>query len=45
MLGVGDWIPLKATVWLGPNEPVTFAEILEPGPVLLLFYLFDWTST
>ena len=45
MLQPGDRVPLEATVWLGPNEPMTFAEILEPGPVLLLFYLFDWTST
>jgi hypothetical protein len=45
MLQPGDRAPLEATVWLGPNEPVKFAEILEAGPVLLLFYLFDWTST
>jgi len=45
MLHIGDRVPLDATVWLAPNEPHTFADILESGPVLLLFYLFDWTST
>ena len=45
MLAIGDRIPLDAKVWLGPNEPVTFREIVADGPVLLLFYLFDWTGT
>ncbi len=45
MLKVGDTIPLDTSVWLGPNDRVTMREIVEDGPVLLLFYLFDWTST
>jgi hypothetical protein len=45
MISPGDRAPLEATVWLGPNERMTFADILESGPILLLFYLFDWTST
>jgi len=45
MLEPGDRIPLDVTVWLEPNRPVTMREILEERPVLLLFYLFDWTST
>ena len=45
MLQAGDTIPFDASVWLGPNDHVTFREIVEDGPVLLLFYLFDWTST
>ena len=45
MLAIGDRIPLEAGVWVGPNEQHTFAEIVEDGPILLLFYLFDWTST
>jgi hypothetical protein len=45
MLAVGSTIPLEATVWLGPNERVSLAEVVESGPVLLLFYLFDWTAT
>ena len=44
MLGVGDRIP-EATVFAGPREPVTLAELVEEGPVLLVFYLFDWSST
>ena len=44
MLAVGDRIP-EATVWVGARERHTIAEIVEDGPVLLLFYLFDWTST
>ena len=35
----------QATVWVGPREQHTIEEIVEDGPVLLLFYLFDWTST
>jgi hypothetical protein len=44
MLQPGDTIP-QATVWVGPREQHTVEEIVEDGPVLLLFYLFDWTST
>ena len=44
MLGVGDRIP-EATVFLGPNEPLTMLELVEDGPKLLVFYLFDWSST
>jgi hypothetical protein len=45
MLQPGDTIPLDATVWLGPNQPVTLREVVEERPVLLFFYIFDWTST
>jgi hypothetical protein len=45
MLQPGDTIPLDATVWLEPNQPVTLREVVEHRPVLLLFYLFDWTGT
>ena len=44
MLGVGDKLP-DATVLLGPNEPLTLVELVEDGPKLLVFYLFDWSST
>jgi hypothetical protein len=44
MLSVGDSVP-DATVFLGPNEPMTIRELLEDGPKLLVFYLFDWSST
>jgi hypothetical protein len=44
VLRVGERIP-EATVFLGPNEPVTMGELVEDGPKLLFFYLFDWSST
>lgn len=44
MLGEGDRIP-EATVWLGPRERVRLDELVEERPALLLFYLFDFTST
>lgn len=44
MLGVGERIP-AATVWVGPREQHTIEEIVADGPVLLFFYLFDWSST
>jgi hypothetical protein len=44
VLEVGNQIP-EATVWLGPREQVTLAEIVHDGPALLFFYLFDWSST
>ena len=45
MLQPGETIPLDASVWLGPNEVVTMRQVVEERPVLLLFYLFDWTGT
>jgi hypothetical protein len=44
MLTTGDRIP-EATVFLGPNEPMTLREIVQDGPKLLVFYLFDWSAT
>jgi peroxiredoxin len=44
MLGVGDRIP-DATVWTAPNRPEALRELVSKGRVLLLFYLFDWSST
>ena len=44
MLDVGDRIP-EARVWTTPQESATLAELVRDGPILLLFYLFDWTST
>jgi hypothetical protein len=44
MLAAGDRIP-DATVWLGPHERVALREVVEQRPALLLFYLFDWSST
>ncbi|HUZ81267.1 MAG TPA: hypothetical protein VMU73_03405 [Gaiellaceae bacterium] len=44
MLEPGDQIP-NARVFLGPNEPFTMLELVDDGPKLLVFYLFDWSST
>lgn len=44
MLAVGDRVP-DATVYLGPNEAVTMPELVEDGPKLVVFYLFDWSAT
>jgi len=44
VLAVGDPIP-DERVWTAPQETATLAEIVADGPILLLFYLFDWSST
>jgi hypothetical protein len=45
MLKAGEHVRLEATVWTAPNERRTIGEIAAEGPILLLFYLFDWSST
>jgi hypothetical protein len=45
VLGIGDRAPLEATVWRPPADAVTLGDLLTAGPILLLFYLFDWTGT
>jgi len=44
VLAVGDPIP-EARVWTTPQESATLRELVAEGPILLLFYLFDWSST
>jgi predicted dithiol-disulfide oxidoreductase (DUF899 family) len=44
VLQPGDRVP-EATVFLGPNEPLTLVDLFEDGPKLLVFYLFDWSAT
>lgn len=44
MLEVGDQIP-DVEVWIGPNQAARLRDLAEAGPKLLLFYLFDWSST
>jgi peroxiredoxin len=44
MLDVGDRVP-AATIWTTPRDTATIAELAAEGPILLLFYLFDWSST
>ena len=44
MVNVGDRVA-AASVWTAPTERRTIAELLEGGPALFFFYLFDWSST
>ena len=44
MLQVGDQFP-DVHVWMGPREPVSVRALAAEKPLLLLFYLFDWSST
>ena len=45
MLGTGEIAPLGAVVWTTPRETASIGELLHERPVLLLFYLFDWSTT
>jgi hypothetical protein len=33
------------TVWTAPRQSSKTGELLAQGPLLLTFYLFDWSST
>jgi hypothetical protein len=44
VLAVGEQIP-DARVWRGPRERVSLRELAAEKPLLILFYLFDWSST
>ena len=44
MLQVGDRIP-DAQVWLAPREGVSLHDLVSEGPILVLWYLFDWSGT
>jgi hypothetical protein len=44
VLAVGDRVP-EARVWTTPQESASIADLVADGPMLLLFYLFDWSST
>jgi peroxiredoxin len=44
MLAIGDRIP-EATVWLETRDRVSLRELTAKEAALLLFYLFDWSST
>jgi hypothetical protein len=32
-------------VWRENGTPVELDELVADGPILLLFYLFDWSAT
>jgi peroxiredoxin len=44
VLGVGEQIP-DVRLWVSPQEQVSLREAAAEQPLLLLFYLFDWSST
>jgi hypothetical protein len=44
MLAIREQFP-DARVWMGPQEPVSLRQLAAEKPLLLLFYLFDWSST
>jgi len=44
VLAVGEQIP-DAQVWMGPRERISLRELAAERPLLILFYLFDWSST
>jgi peroxiredoxin len=44
MLSIGDAIP-DVTVQSAPGEEIRLRDLVADGPILLLFYLFDWSST
>jgi peroxiredoxin len=44
MLQAGDRVP-EASVWKAPNDRVSLHDLGADGPILLVFYLFDWSST
>jgi len=45
VLEVGEKAPLDAVVWTTPRETASIGDLLHDRPVLLLFYLFDWSTT
>jgi len=45
MIGVGSRVP-PGRVWPAPRgEPVEIASVTGARSALLLFYLYDWSST
>ena len=45
MIAPGEPLP-DVGVWVAPStNPVTLGSLLTDGPILLFFYLYDWSST
>jgi hypothetical protein len=45
VLAIGEKAPLEAVVWTTPRERASIGQLLHERPLLLLFYLFDWSTT
>ncbi len=44
MIAAGERVP-AARVWRTTRDSLLLPELAAGGPYLLLFYLFDWSST
>jgi hypothetical protein len=46
VIGVGDRVP-DARVWMSADDRkgALLSDLAQQGPFLVLFYLYDWTST
>jgi hypothetical protein len=44
VIAVGSPVP-EARVWRSTSDSVALGDLAAEGPFLLLFYLFDWSST
>jgi hypothetical protein len=44
VIAAGERVP-DTRVWRSTREPVALRALADDGPYLLLFYLFDWSST
>jgi hypothetical protein len=45
MLEPGEKAPVGAVVWTTPRERARIGDLIDDRPLLLLFYLFDWSAT
>jgi hypothetical protein len=44
VIETGEAVP-GARVWRSSRESLSLRDVAAEGPFLLLFYLFDWSST
>jgi len=44
VIEVGQSSP-DVRIYRAPGEATTVAQLWADGPILLVFYLFDWSST
>jgi peroxiredoxin len=44
VLAIGEALP-SARVQRAPGDATSLTDLLADGPILLFFYLFDWSST
>jgi peroxiredoxin len=44
VIAVGEAVP-DVRLWLTPRDTLGLRELADEAPCLLLFYLYDWSST